>query len=529
MELIDLLLPEQLFHPKVYYDGEWFLGGEFRLDSKKRDYLLLNAKIVNGKNAYLEYLEKHFFRPMAGAVNSRSVIHAFYPKISLHVDEKLGKRVVTFSLPFFLYEQLSGLLDEEGAMKRFAQKIVEDSKEEDWVDFVKQEIRNDRKAYSDVQKNGHQSPYYPLVYQTYLDYVRYANTMMDFSSFLEGKIRGSTKLIIGARYYPEIFNQEINTEELLEAFDYDKFCLLAARSALDCAKSTEERENLVDNSISYVKVYLDAVSLIKKNNPKYHPIIQVINRDTNRKEIVDVSDIEKEYGSLLSRHPEFSFVEANQQQIDTLLKTQGLEDEEISSFDIGKKDHQELIVKLLEKLRKDRLLAAQWRFIPKGSKIESEGPTKKVERETFALNPDEKVRRMLICREFLDNSPYVCKLYGMDKFEGYIGYMYLNGSVVFNKYYQNLKTYQVASSRATYVMRFDNFMELSRLTKSEIIHMIQKDRHAKVKRIFHREDMDRWISEVKRAIVGDDYQKEVEAFIELMIQKEELQKVGEKM
>ena len=136
---------------------------------------------------------------------------------------------------------------------------------------------------------------------------------------------------------------------------------------------------------------------------------------------------------------------------------------------------------------------------------------------------------MLICREFLDNSPYVCKLYGMDKFEGYIGYMYLNGSVVFNKYYQNLKTYQVASSQATYVMRFDNFMELSRLTKSEIIHMIQKDRHAKVKRIFHREDMDRWISEVKRAIVGDDYQKEVEAFIELMIQKEELQKVGEKM
>ena len=72
-------------------------------------------------------------------------------------------------------------------------------------------------------------------------------------------------------------------------------------------------------------------------------------------------------------------------------------------------------------------------------------------------------------------------------------------------------------------------MELSRLSKSKIIHMIKHDRNAHVKRIFHREDMDKWIAEVKRAIAGDDYQKEVKAFIELMVQKEELKKAGEKL
>lgn len=528
MELIDLLTPEQLFHPSVFYDGEWLLGGEFNLNAKTNDYLLLNAKTVKGKNAYLEYLEKHFFRPMAGAINSESVVRPFFPKITLHVDEETQRRVVTFSLSFFLYEQLSGLLDEQGARKRFAEKLKESSKEEEWVEAVKQELRQDRKFYSDVQMKGRNSPYYPLVYQTYLDFVRYSRSMMDFSAFLEGKISGSTKLIVGARYYPEIFKQEIDTKELVEAFEYDKFCLLAARSALDGCKLTEERENLVDNAASYVKVYLDAVSKLQETNPKYHPTIQIRNNETNRIETIGVEEIRKEFEALLARHPEFSFIQADQRQIETLLRTQGLEEEEISSFDISQKHNQELIATLLEKLRKDRILAAQWKFIPKGSRLESESGPKREGVETTALPTDEKVRRMLICREFLDNSPYVCKLYGMDKFEGYIGYMYLNGAVVFNKFYSNIKTKQVASEEATYVMRFDNFMELSRLSKSKIIHMIKHDRNAHVKRIFHREDMDKWIAEVKRVIAGDDYQKEVEAFIELMVQKEELKKVGEK-
>ena len=113
MSLINFLTPEDLFHPKVYYEGEWLLGGELVPNSSEIDYLLLNAKTVNGKNAYQEFLERHYYQPLSNMLGSKSLVSSFFPKIAL--SEKDGKRVVCFSMSTFLYQQLLGLyaLNEE--------------------------------------------------------------------------------------------------------------------------------------------------------------------------------------------------------------------------------------------------------------------------------------------------------------------------------------------------------------------------------------------------------------------------------
>ncbi len=524
MRLFDVLSPEDLFHPQMFYEGEWLLGGEFSLSASKTDYLLLNAKTVKGKNAYLEFLENHYIRPLAGRINSEAVVRPFFPKISLGVDEKKEKRRVTFSLTFFLYEQLSGLLDEEGAMARFSARVATDSEPSAWVEQIKKELRVDRAKYQDVLNRGEKSDYYSLILQMYLDYMRYAKTTLPMQRFLEGRISSATKLIVGARYYPEFFEKEIDTRALLEAFDYDTFCLLAARSALDGCRVTESRENMVDNAIGYVRHYLDAVKEIRKTNPKYDCRMVILDSDTGRRKTINIADIERETEALLARHPEFSFIKTDDREIATLLRTQGLTEEEILNFDVSTKKNQELLASLLKKLRANQELAAQWRFIPKGTGLQETSSERVFHGISASLEEDEKIRRMLISKEFLENSPYIYKLYGIDKFEGYIGYMYLNGAVVFNKYYQNIKTKKVAYDTATYVMRFSNFMELSKLSKTEIIHRMKHDRTAQIERIYHREDMDRWISEVQRAISGDDYKKEVQDFIELMIASNKLQR-----
>ena len=115
------------------------------------------------------------------------------------------------------------------------------------------------------------------------------------------------------------------------------------------------------------------------------------------------------------------------------------------------------------------------------------------------------IKRMLFSRDFLNNSPYKYRLSGINKFEGYIGYIYSNGVVLFEKFYENEKTGRIAKNSATYVMNIYNFLELSKLSRSEIIKSLKDGSITDVYRIFHSENMEKWTQDVSRAITGSDY------------------------
>ncbi len=525
MTIRDVLNPEELFHPNIFYDGEWLLGGEFSLDAYRNDYLLLNALHKNGQNAYEQFLDENYYKHMMQMIKSRSVARTFFPKIALGVDATGNQRAVSFSISFFIYQQLAGLLDHTGAMERFSNFVNENSTVEDWMTALKKEIRADRSKYNDVIAIGRKSPYFDEIYQIFLDYNKYSKDMLTFPSFLEKKVAASTDLLLAARHYPAFFAKEINTKKLMEAFKDDTFFLIAARSALDSCEVTEQRTQLVDNAIIYVKQYLDAVEKMRQQNPNYNASMLMEDATTGKVKKITIKDIEEEFHAILARHPEFSFIKASVQDITTLLKTQGLGESEIASFDTSLRGNQEMILELLEKLRKDKDLIAEWTILPKGKATEGskEGISPHF---STALPENEKVRRMIIGREYLENSPYLYRLSGMNKFEGYIAYIYANGSVIFEKYYENIKTKKVASSSATYVMDIYNFLEMSRLSKTEIIQLLHQDATAKVKRIFHREDMDIWMSDVERSIRGNDYSQEVKDYITTLLTKEEIKKRG---
>ena len=63
-------------------------------------------------------------------------------------------------------------------------------------------------------------------------------------------------------------------------------------------------------------------------------------------------------------------------------------------------------------------------------------------------------------------------------------------------------------------MDLNNFVAVSKLSRSEIISKINSGVIQGVSRIFHREDMDRWESEIRQVISGSDYSKQVEAYID---------------
>lgn len=518
MKLKDILPSEELFHPQTFYEGEWLLGGPNSLDGEK-DILILNAKKINGKNMYEEFLEKYFYTPISDIIGSVSMSRVFFPRILL--TEKNEKRQVLFSLPIFLCQQLAGLLNASKATEEFLELGSQESSEKDWVTFIKGELKKERKFYYDVFKNGNKSSNYAQVYQLYLDYIRYSETEIPFDIFLDGKISACTKLLVASRYYPDFFSKEIPLEPFLQAFDYDTLCLVAAKSSIDNCKATEKRVNLVDNSIGFVRSYLDSVDELREENPDYNCAIVVIDEETGYRKTIKIEDIERDYKAILARHPEFSFIVTNKQEIETLLKREGMDTDQ---FDPSLRRDLKTLESLLLKIRSSRELAAEWEFIPKGTGEISTASRGISNIPNQTLSEDEKIRRMLIGRDFLENSDYAYKIYGIHKFEGYVGYIYPNETVIFEKYYENVKTAKIAVSSATYVMDLYNFMELSKLSKTEIINIIHTDSSANVRRVFHRENMDRWKSEVAQVISGSDYTNEVLSYVDDLISHNSLKK-----
>ena len=514
-----------LFNPSVYYEGEVILGGDFDFDRPDNDYLLANSKTQKRQNKYAQFLEQSFFKPLENICGSSSLAHTIFPKISLSVLDQDSKRKTVFSFSSFLAPQLLVFNASENLDQLTA--LGDNASLDDLIQFLKKVIRNERSIYNDVLNKGKNSPYYTDVFDLYNSYMQSTKMSMKFMTFLENMIESCTKRILATRSYKEFFSKEINIEALLECFDYDKFCLIAAQSVLDTCVTTEKLSNQVDNSIVYVKRYLDAVKEFRRYQPNYS--CEILGRilPTGRKKMITINDIEQEYEALLARHPDFKFIKVELDDVSSLLKRYGYDDSFISSFDQTTKDA-EVLFDILNKIEKNKELSASWTLIPKGS-IQDDEIKKGVlqnHEERFSLEESEKVRRMIIGREFLESSDYLFRLEGINKFEGYIGYIYSNGTVIFEKYYENIKTKKVANGNATYIMNLTNFVEVSKLTKTEIIAKINNGEIVGVKRIFHREDMERWKAQISQLLAGDEYTDEVVDYINDLVNSQVIEKRG---
>lgn len=510
---------KELFIPNMFYTGEIVLGSL----KPETDMFLMNAESKKGQNKYYEFLQKYYYEPFAKVLNSKSLSYSIPPVISLcHGND--GKRHVRFSFLSYVDGKISGTLNPDKYEEELEQLGLEYT-EDDLNLFLKNMLRSERKIFDTVKENGRKSPHYAEVYKLYQMYNQ-AGSHMKFEEFLDGMISGYIKSTFATRFYLDFFNKEINYEELVQCFDYDKFCLLAARSVLDGCIYTELDSNMVHNSAIFVIKYLEAVEQMRDKNPRYNCSIKAVDLSTGKVRTYNIDDIIEELNALLARHPEFRRYHISQDRIYELLRMYNYDEEFIANFDIQSKDAQ-LVMDILQKIEDNRSLLASWDIIPRG-KGKSADPLPNPKDPSIPLDEQEKIRRMLISKNYLENSVYLFSLEGINEFEGYQGYLYPNGTVVFEKYYDNIKTKKIASGSATYVMKLDNFVEVSKLTKSEIISKINKGEIQGVRRIFHREDMDRWKSEITQAITGSDYTVQVEEYIEELLDTREVSKKGVK-
>jgi hypothetical protein len=514
MKLSDIFDINMLFHPPIFYGGDWYLTRDV---GNENDHFSQNARIVNGKNLYEEFLENNYYKEMENILKSSSLAHGLKPRI-LSTDSYIGTaRGVYFSYAHLLSLYLQGRTSEE--IEKIGSALKEATNVEALAQIVKEFLREDRKDYSDVSRDGNKSPKYEKIFSEYNTYIQNAN-FVTFKEYLSARINAITAIVFGMRYFNDFFQKEIDPAKLVNCFEYDKFCLCAAYSALDACYEMEEMQGLVDNCANYIYQYVDAIDRMKKINPNYS--CTIVDKDKK----LTTEDLIHKYYNLVSKHPEFKVFSLTDEQAKNITQTFS----NVDIADFSSKGNSEAFISALEQFNLARELKTSWQIIPRGNREKSEIEKQQQITDSNIATPileDEKIRRMAIGKYHLDNSQYLYALSGINEFAGYIGYIYPNGSVIFEKFYENEETKKIASSNATYVMNFKNFLELSKLTKNDIIKKIQQEGTANVKRIYHGKDMEKWKEKVNQSIQGNDYSNEVLKYIEALIGQELITKKGE--
>lgn len=175
--------------------------------------------------------------------------------------------------------------------------------------------------------------------------------------------------------------------------------------------------------------------------------------------------IYQRYQELLISRPELHVIDFNQ------LDFSGMKLDEVEDF--------------MAEYLKD--LKANWEFLPRDdTSLEHQTldsiRTSSLEysEEDRTLERERLVRLYMAKKEFWDSTEPFYRIKGKNTFDGYVGYIYTNGKVLLDKYYENAKTGRLAEGQAIYSMDINDFYQMSQLPKQALI------RHPACNRIIHR-------------------------------------------
>ena len=120
-------------------------------------------------------------------------------------------------------------------------------------------------------------------------------------------------------------------------------------------------------------------------------------------------------------------------------------------------------------------LGANWDFLEPNSQVE-EDITKKTKGSSngFCVKGEEareeKLLKLFMTKKQLyESTNPLYRIKGKNTFEGYIGYIYANGRVILDRFYDKQNDSNLALGHAVYAMNMQEFYELSKLSKTEII------------------------------------------------------------
>lgn len=464
-------LLENMINMSAPYEGGWSIStsliGENIYKSKKEDF-------INWKKSVISKLSKDTGIEILNPLFANSHI-----TFDTRLNEQQNKREFYFSkIDFYVLILEQFMPNKIDIYEIFSQnQITVDDKTADII--FKEKLREIKSSYYDILngKKDIKDSCYENLYQNYWNET--TGNPLSKELFIKNRLDLLLEILPRAKYLIEETSNPVDLSGLDEFVDEDKLFLAFAIFSCQYAKDIKEVIGKLHNIFIHSLIYYD-----NRLGSNYHKTAKVNGVVYSR------SDFEKMYEKIRFENPEYKtfFTDAPVEEQYNLAYFQ----------EAGNK------FMLEEELKK---IKVNWEIIPKGEIIKTTTDESESKNNYTPTDDSLKIRHMMQIKNFLDSSSPIMIINGINDFHGYIGYVFSNGAVVFEKvfnHYNNSEDYSISVDNATYVMDITNFARLSQYTKQELISMI-KNKEVSAIRIMHdhHTDLKSWNKKINVAISTD--------------------------
>lgn len=479
-----------------------------------KDVFYLNSKTENGKNKYEEFINEEFFKKMNLNTDDeidKKIYDELLPFLCIKYDTRKKRRNLDF-LPEYIFIKPLLLLniklnkkDLNGNVNNYYKSCKKELLNR--CDVVRRVMNKDKASVNDYtlvneygfelskEKEISKKDMY-LLKLLYLTMKKLKNTMQKFHDK----------------------SKDFNLSGFIECFDLEKLYLVLAKCFLDYANAL--CDIAPNQPMAGISEPLSYVSNTRKNLGKdYNISIKCYDDEKDMFYDYDFQTLKKNLDEYCSH-------------FDFLIKEISVE--EIESNGLKKAKEAQNYINKQEKLKLDTLKAS-WKFMEKGSrknvssvKNNSDSNRSSNTHKKSDTYYAEKLEERL---DVFENTNYLYKIIGMDKFDGYVGFIYADGTVLFEKFFEVTKNKITGEeekrpcklSNATYKMNIYNFAQFSKLTKQEIIEYIKNIGNEELERFYHSKN---WSNNIKKRAEAYSKNRDLDIYSEIssLIDKGDLTK-----
>lgn len=467
--------PDAVFDPIPSFAQELFISF---------DNLEKNAKKENGKNLFLEFKKKTYDEPLMKIFNTFQIVK-FPLGMVLVANENNHGRCLKFpkeGLYYFIHGFLNRSIDKvhksDEEHKEYLNNIMKKMNEGNeainkaFADALK--IKADR--LKDVILKSTTSEYYDAALKDYQPYQK----QVDFPKYLKIIYEGAVNFSDGFLKLGDFFDQKLDFYELYNAFDPDTFYLLFATAYYENILSTRA-DGIDRNSCGYLAEYNKACEAVVREEKDYNPKV-LYQLMSGKKVRFSRRQFQIQYQEFLAKYP-------NAKPI-VLPNVSREEREKYKDID--------LVEKLTKLTEEDTRI--NWELLPKGEgekKDKSGLPKQDGETQTKSIEVEDVLKRI----DFIENTGFIGKLKGINTFTGYYAYVYPNGNVILEKFWEDEEEIRPAVYCATYIMNIDNFVSMSKISKINLVEYIKTLPELGVKRLYHS-NIANWEKNIYKEING---------------------------
>lgn len=448
-----------VFDPIPSYGGEWL----FTITNLQKN--------VKDKNLWEKFYNETYRNYLKKAFQTERILDLQVGMISKPNENNIGRCLKYNKVDFFI--ELTNFLNqnidnyglnEQEKTERIKNLINNLKRSNEELNLAYSEaLGRKAKKLKSIIDNGFNSEYFE---SAMLDYEVYKN-IITFENYINSNYEISNKFQLGMLKLGDFFDKNIDFNKIYELFDPDTFCLLFAKIIYEFNLKIENETGRLDNSYGYLAYYQMMVDKVAEEDKRYDPKIKY-EYDNGKKVRYSRWNFTNESNELLKRHPEAGS-----------FKLPNIDNDKDKYKDIS----------LMEKLT---LLYSEesqvnWEFLPDGQSIKKgSNNNSKVNIKSNKKSKEELIKEINIRISILENSGFIGRpIQGVNKFQGFYAFIYPNGMVILEKFWENIINETPAHNTATYVMNIDNFIEMSKMSRIDLIEFIKEHPNLGIKRIFH--------------------------------------------